>query len=350
LVALEALIPAITSCSGTTGSSTAPPASTPESSLPREEILAKRAGAVFSSIRGESGDFPGNLITGQELYSRLQDPAEAEKLFILDTRPRNEWDEQGHIEGANWMKMQAVADPGNLEKLPKDKLIVCVSPTGHTAVQVMTVLRWLGYDAIALKHGMAGWTPTAAGRLMINDVEGGIARKYPVAIEPPYSEPMRQEPLQPLTMPPAGEAAVLEDAAQKLLHDDVFEKEYPFNHIFADDLYLRTSSPARKDSIYILDIRPLEAWQRDGHIGQGDYMLIDWRVLGDPLNLAKLPKDRLIVVVGETGQTAGQVTPILRMLGYNAVTLRSGMTAWTETPDSQDTLHAIRSANYPVVK
>ena len=185
---------------------------------------------------------------------------------------------------------------------------------------------------------------------MINDVEGGIARKYPVAIEPPYSEPMRQEPLQPLTMPPAGEAAVLEDAAQKLLHDDVFEKEYPFNHIFADDLYLRTSSPARKDSIYILDIRPLEAWRRDGHIGQGDYMLIDWRVLGDPLNLAKLPKDRLIVVVGETGHTAGQVTPILRMLGYNAVTLRSGMTAWTETPDSQDTLHTIRSANYPVVE
>ena len=80
---------------------------------------------------------------------------------------------------------------------------------------------------------------------------------------------------------------------------------------------------------------------------QGHYN-INWRVLGDPENLALLPKDKLLVVVGDTGQTAGQVTPILRMLGYDAVTLRSGLMSWTETPESYIALEAFQR-DLPVV-
>jgi len=355
-IALATLASAALSCGDssetTAGAGTVTPTATQArtSTLPKEQILAKRANAVFSSILGDSSSTPGNLITAKQLNAMLQNPPEADKLFILDTRPRNEWDEQGHIEGAVWINMQEVADPENLEKLPRDKMIVCVSPTGHTAVQVASVLRWLGYDAVALKHGMAAWTQTPAGKLMVSDVESGIAKRYPVATEAPYTQAVTQEPVQKLAVPPDDETAVLTDAARKLLHEDILEKEYPFNHIFADDLYKRMSDPARADSIFLLDVRPLETWQRDGHIDMGAHMLIDWRVLGDPRNLAYLPKDKLIVVIGATGPAAGQVTAVLRMMGYNAVTLRSGMTAWTETPDSQDTLTTISSANYPVVK
>lgn len=80
------------------------------------------------------------------------------------------------------------------------------------------------------------------------------------------------------------------------------------------------------------------------------YVSIDWRELGAQQNLAKLPMDKLIVVVGDTGQSAGQVTPILRMIGYKAVTLRSGMTAWTEIPESVTTLDSMKSAVYPLVR
>src|SRR5665811_932971 len=343
-IVLAMFAAAALSCGGssenTTDTITSNPTATQAktSTLPTELILAKRGNAVFSSIYGDSSSTPGNLITVKQLDSLLKNPAEADSIFILDTRPRNEWEEQGHIEGAVWIQMQKVADPENLEKLPRDKMIVCVSPTGHTAVQVASVLRWLGYDAVVLKHGMAGWTQTPGGELMISDVDGGIAKRYPVAMEEPYTQAVTQEPIQRLSQPPDDEISVLTDAAQTLLHEDVIEKEYAFNHIFADDLYTRLGDPARIDSLFLLDIRPLEIWQRDGHIDMGNHLLIDWRVLGEPENLAYLPKDKLIVVIGATGQTAGQVTVVLRMMGYDAVTLRSGMTAWTETPDSQDTL------------
>jgi len=46
-------------------------------------------------------------------------------------------------------------------------------------------------------------------------------------------------------------------------------------------------------------------------------------------NLAKLPKDRQIVVYCYTGHTASQITALLNILGYDAVNLKFGMTSWT---------------------
>lgn len=181
-------------------------------------------------------------------------------------------------------------------------------------------------------------------------VLNGIDKRYPVAFETPAAAQVPQEPDSQLVPPPDGQFRVLDESARKLLHEDVYEKEYPFNHIFAYELFRRQSDPGLRDSIFVLDIRPLDAWERDGHIDNRQQNHIDWRVLGEAQNLARLPKDKLIVVVGSTGQTAGKVTPILRMLGYNAVTLRSGMTAWTGTLDSQPSLDAIMSADYPMVK
>jgi rhodanese-related sulfurtransferase len=40
---------------------------------------------------------------------------------------------------------------------------------------------------------------------------------------------------------------------------------------------------------------------------------------------AELPKDKKIVVYCYTGQTAGQATAALRMMGYDAVSLNGGM-------------------------
>jgi hypothetical protein len=38
------------------------------------------------------------------------------------------------------------------------------------------------------------------------------------------------------------------------------------------------------------------------------------------------------------------------MLGYNAVTLRSGMMAWTDTSDSHKALEILKNGDYPVVR
>jgi len=341
---------AVTACGDSAGDETGSTTATVElTQAEKNRILGERANVVLSSINGASSGYPDNLITAEQLRKIIEDPERADEVFILDTRPRNEWDEQGHIEGATWIRMQDVANDENLALLPRDKLIVCVSPTGHTANQVCAVLRWLGYDAVILKHGMAGWIQTPARDLMLTDVNGGIARQYPVNFVDHGTDPASEEPAMELTEPTSEEFPVLVEAARELLADDVLEKEYPFNHIFADVVYARLQDPASRDAMVLLDIRPLASRQAAGHIEMGYHYLINWRVLGDPENLSSLPKDKLIVVIGDTGQTAGQVTPILRMLGYDAVTLRSGLTSWTRTPDTDDSLASFQR-DLPVVQ
>jgi hypothetical protein len=50
-------------------------------------------------------------------------------------------------------------------------------------------------------------------------------------------------------------------------------------------------------------------------------------------DLRTIPTDRDVVVVCYTGQTAGQATAALNMLGYEAYSLLHGMSSWTSDPE-----------------
>ena len=72
--------------------------------------------------------------------------------------------------------------------------------------------------------------------------------------------------------------------------------------------------------MYILDIRKPEDYDEkhiDGAIN------VPWAEVGDYLD--DFPKDEKIIVICYTGQTAGQTVAILRLLGFDACSLKGGM-------------------------
>lgn len=89
------------------------------------------------------------------------------------------------------------------------------------------------------------------------------------------------------------------------------------NLISCEDLY---KSIGRGDDLYILDIRKEEDFEKE-HIDGGENVF--WPYVGDFLN--HLPKDKKIIVVCYSGQSAGQVVSLLRILGYDACSLKGGM-------------------------
>ncbi len=82
-----------------------------------------------------------------------------------------------------------------------------------------------------------------------------------------------------------------------------------------------TEMKEKNEPSFILDIRKPEDFKKD-HIE--DSVNIFWSQVGDNLDI--LPKDKRIVVVCYTGQSAGQVVSLLRLLGYEACSLKGGMT------------------------
>ncbi|MEJ2212361.1 MAG: rhodanese-like domain-containing protein, partial [Anaerolineae bacterium] len=81
---------------------------------------------------------------------------------------------------------------------------------------------------------------------------------------------------------------------------------------------------------YVISLRSAEDYAR-GHIPGAVNMSVKEMFSLD--NLRTIPSGRDVVVVCYTGQTAGQATAALNLLGYEAYSLLHGMSSWTDDPE-----------------
>lgn len=117
--------------------------------------------------------------------------------------------------------------------------------------------------------------------------------------------------------------------------------------ISADDLLQRLQSG--KGDFLIVDVRDREERYKAGHIPGAIY--INFRDVAKPENLAKLPKDKDIILYCNTGHEENKALTVLRMLGYKAYALKFGYVAWKKEKPTDAMLAAIENAskkNYPV--
>ena len=121
-------------------------------------------------------------------------------------------------------------------------------------------------------------------------------------------------------------------------------------HILADKLLERINS-GKKDFV-IVDVRAPKDKNYDlGHIPGA--IPIAFKDAAKPESLAKLSKDKDIIVYCNTGHEENKVLTVLRMLGYRAYGLKWGYMSWKTAPPTGLTLKAIEGSiltNYPVEK
>jgi len=101
--------------------------------------------ALVQFVKGTKDDW--NYVTPPELEKNIK------KYFMVDIRKPEDFKE-GHIKGAINIFWMDILKEENLKKLPEDKKILLICYVGHTASQMITALKLLGYDAGALKFGM----------------------------------------------------------------------------------------------------------------------------------------------------------------------------------------------------
>lgn len=118
--------------------------------------------------------------------------------------------------------------------------------------------------------------------------------------------------------------------------------------ITADKLLERINS-GKKDFV-IYDVRiPKEKTYDQGHIPGAIHL--GFKDFAKPENLARLPKDKDIIVYCNTGQDENKDLTVLRMLGYKAYGLKWGYMSWNTAAPTDLTLKAIdasKSGKYPV--
>jgi rhodanese-related sulfurtransferase len=149
--------------------------------------------------------------------------------------------------------------------------------------------------------------------------------------------------LMAVILAPAGHAS--EDLAKKF--NDVLSQAQSQNgwQIKAADVHKMITE--KKQDFLIVDVRPIPPGQQGGKIAGS--IFIPYYEIMKAENLAKLPKDKKLILACVTGQTQNLPIVPLRVLGYDVYTISFGMSSWIRGYFGGNMMQgALAGANYPV--
>jgi rhodanese-related sulfurtransferase len=109
---------------------------------------------------------------------------------------------------------------------------------------------------------------------------------------------------------------------------------------------------AGNNSIYIIDVRQTtdiasRAAYVTGHIPGA--INIPFQDMSAAVARGSIPKDKTIITVCYSGQSAAQTMTVLRLLGYNSYNLHGGMAGWNNATRPSDASPIATGENYPIV-
>lgn len=219
-----------------------------------------------------------------------------ENIMILDIRQAADYN-KGHVKGA--VNAPFGPDMGSfLAKLPKDKPVMLYCYTGQTAGQAVALLNIAGVQARSVNLGFT---------LGISKVPGVAA----------YLE------TTPNAFPATG--ATYDPALKKIFADYFTGLAKVNGTIYANNIIAEDEAKklidAKDPGIQVVSVRSAADYAK-GHIKGA--INIPWGK-GMQAGFSVLPKNKKLIVYCYTGQTAGQTVAALRVMGYDAVSLRGGM-------------------------
>jgi len=123
-----------------------------------QQAIQQRVDAFFAAQH--NAPYGTYQFTDEQLYAALKkNPG---RYFLIDIRTPSTWQgipgyRQGHLAGAVNIPYLDIPKVVKEHRIPKDKVVVTMCPTGQLSNQTAGVLRLLGYNAYALRGGVNGW-------------------------------------------------------------------------------------------------------------------------------------------------------------------------------------------------
>ena len=231
-------------------------------------------------------DYPGSrIITWEDLFAKMD---AGEEPFILSIRQADVYGE-GHITGA-YLASWGTDLAEKVAMLPTDQTVYVYCYSGQTAGQTVALLNMLGIEAVSVKSGFN------YGASTIDGYENYVST----------------------------EAAELADAGATFDPFVLTAVKNYFNSVADNGSFQITLEDVQAETeagtATVVDIRTAEDFAA-GHVAGAVNLPFGE---GMQEGFADLPEGKLIVAC-YSGQTAGQTTAIMRMLGYNAVSMKFGM-------------------------
>ncbi len=262
----------------------------------------------------ENGDFINSKKVPTMIKSvAVNEAVEKGNHHLIDLRTGKDFAE-GHIKGAVNIKLNELLDYVATLDMGSFKKVVMVCYTGQTASYAASVLQMVGYNNVyAMKWGMCSWNKKFSDRWLKN-ATNNLADK----LSTEASAKNETTTLPDFDSKKTSGTEIL-DARAAWLFSEGFKK----GAISIDDIV------ANPGNYYIMNYWPAKLYNF-GHL-EGSVQYNPKESLSLEADLLTLPTDKTIIVYCFTGQHAAFVTAYLRMLGYDAKSLKYGANSFMNT-------------------
>jgi rhodanese-related sulfurtransferase len=321
LVVLLITVTYLSGCSGKSGSNKVAEEQQAETPQPEKKpvVVGKETGLLMKYLE-ENGDyvrskeFP-SIIKASIVYDSI-----GTNQLIIDLRSPRQFSE-GHIKGAVNRKFEDLPDYFETAIKPfKYDRIILVSDEGQIACYATSLLRLMGYGNVyAMRWGMSAWNMKYADEGWLKDVSG----KYESDLE------TKENPVPVATSLPelnTGKTGGEEIASAR------------FRALFSEgtDSLLITAGEvfSNPHKYYIINLERKDKYE-DGHI-PGAVRYKPSSTLGYVDEMGSIPVDKPVVVYCSTGHNSAFATAYLRLLGYDARTLKCGNNSFMHTKMEQE--------------
>lgn len=247
-------------------------------------------------------------ITPTDLYQKVVLNQDS-NYFVVDIRDAASF-AKGNIEGAVNIPYALTANPNLLASLPKDKKIVVVCFSGHTAGQTAAFWKLLGYDAVPMLNGMGGWK-TGTGSALPK-----AAFNYPVTTSVPEAKTYDLPTLN------------VKDVTS--IESLIINRSQNYLASGKGAVVKPAGINTETSNYYLVDIRSAKDFNK-GHAKGA--INIPYQTIASKENLKKLPTNQKIVLIGYTGTDASEVQRLLNQLGYDTYAMFQGMRVWTSNEE-----------------
>ncbi len=261
----------------------------------------------------KNGDIMSNeavptMIDAKDVKANL-----GEKQLVIDLRAPKDFAD-GHIKEAVNMEFEKVLDYFKANDTKKFDKVVMVCYSGQTAAYANAILYMLGHSNVAtMKWGMASWNKKTSVKW-----SESVSDKYAKQLDTVTVAKVPKGELPKFDCMHQTGTEILEARAAKLFADGFSETV-----VIADDVI---ADPA---SYFIVNYWPANLYKQ-GHLA-GAVQYAPKKSMSVSADLLTLPTDKEIVTYCFTGQTSAFVTAYLRILGYNAKSLKFGANGFMNT-------------------
>ena len=249
-----------------------------------------------------SKEFP-SLIKASIVFGSL-----GQNIRIIDLRD-NEAFSSGHIKGAVNIQFENLPSYFMKEVKPfeSDKIII-VCEDGQKSAYSTSLLRLMGYGNVyAMRSGMSGWNKKYAEEGWLKGVSG----KYQDKLDKTDNAKPGKGNLPDLKTNLSSGTEIRDARFKQIFAEGTSDVLISSDEVFANPGNYFIINYERKDKYDSGHIPGAVRYKPDGTLGIPDEMLT-------------IPVDKQVVVYCGTGHNSAFATAYLRLLGYNAKTLRYG--------------------------